>query len=166
MAGKCRALQICWKNLSANIAAMEVCRGAQSCLPHAMPGAICLIHMWTESARGIQPCPGKSFDASFFIRQLQKSFRGFLFVIRNRFSGILNVGCLFPFWTVCHIEFHFLAFFESLEAIHLDCGKVSEQIFTTIVRCNETEAFGVVEPLNSTCCHNNLSNVLAASLDE
>lgn len=98
------------------------------------------------------------------MRQLQKSLRGVLFVIRDRLSRILNVGCLFAFWSVSNVEFHFLPFFERLESIHLDCREVREQIFTTIVRCNETEAFGIVEPLNSTCCHNNLSNVLAASL--
>ena len=46
-----------------------------------------------------------------------------------------------------------MAFFECLEAIHLDRGKVGEKIFAAIVRSDEPVAFGVIEPFHSTSCH-------------
>jgi hypothetical protein len=30
---------------------------------------------------------------------------------------------------------------------------VSEQIFTAVIRSDEAKTFGIIEPLNSTCCH-------------
>jgi hypothetical protein len=46
-----------------------------------------------------------------------------------------------------------LAFFQGFEAVHIDCGEVREQVFATIVRGDEAEAFSVIEPLDGTSCH-------------
>lgn len=79
--------------------------------------------------------------------------RGFLKAGLNQ-SRSLNVGCLLALWTLRDFELNFLTFFERLEAVHLDCGKVCEQIFAAVVRSNEAEALRVVKPFNGTCCHN------------
>lgn len=65
----------------------------------------------------------------------------------------LNVGSLLAFRALRDFELYFLTFFESLEAVHLDCGKVRKQIFTAVVRGDKAEAFRIVEPLDCTCCH-------------
>lgn len=39
---------------------------------------------------------------------------------------ILNVGSLLAFRALRDFELNFLTFFEGLEAVHLDCGEVSE----------------------------------------
>ena len=43
--------------------------------------------------------------------------------------------------------------FWGATALSADFGEVGEQIVTTVVRLDETETFGVVEPLNSASCH-------------
>ena len=53
----------------------------------------------------------------------------------------LNIGSLLAFWALCDFELYFLTFFQGLEAVHLDRGKMCEQILTTVVRRNEAEAF-------------------------
>lgn len=55
--------------------------------------------------------------------------------------GGCNIGSLLAFGALRDFERHFLTFFESLEAVHLDCGEVSEQILTTVIRSNKAEAF-------------------------
>ena len=65
----------------------------------------------------------------------------------------LNVGSLLAFRALRDFELDFLTFFERLEAVHLDCGKVREQIFTAVIRSDKAEAFRIVEPLDCTCCH-------------
>ena len=67
--------------------------------------------------------------------------------------GRLNVRGLFSFRALSDFKLDFLAFLESLEAIHLNCGEVCEKVFTTVVRGNETITFGVVKPFDSTSCH-------------
>jgi hypothetical protein len=52
-----------------------------------------------------------------------------------------------------HFELDLLAFFERLEAAHLDRGVMREKVFTALGRGNEAEAFRVVEPLYGTGCH-------------
>lgn len=64
-----------------------------------------------------------------------------------------NVACLQAFLARGNVESDLLAFFQGLETIALDRGKVSEEIFTTLVRRNKTKAFGIVKPLDCTCCH-------------
>ena len=67
---------------------------------------------------------------------------------------ILNVRSLLAFRALRDFERYFLTFFQGLKAVHLDCGKVGEQILTTVVRSDKAEAFGIIEPLDGTCCHN------------
>jgi hypothetical protein len=65
----------------------------------------------------------------------------------------LYVGGLFALRTLNNFKGHFLTFFERLEAAHVDCGEVREQIFAAIIGSNETETLCVVEPFNCTVCH-------------
>jgi len=67
--------------------------------------------------------------------------------------GGLDVGGLFPLWTLGDFETHLLAFFKRFEAVHLNCRKMGKQIFTAIVGRDETVALGVVKPLYGTSCH-------------
>jgi hypothetical protein len=41
---------------------------------------------------------------------------------------------------------------------------VGEEIFSTLIWCDETETLGIVKPLDGTCCHNNLSHVCGMNL--
>jgi len=72
----------------------------------------------------------------------------------------LDIGRLLAFRSLRDIEIHFLTFFESLEATHVDCGKVCEQIFAAIVGSDEAKAFGIIEPLNGTSCHKSVFQIL------
>ena len=67
---------------------------------------------------------------------------------------VLDVRSLLAFRALRDFERYFLTFFQSLEAVHLDCGKVGEQILTTVIRGDKAKAFGIIEPLDGTCCHN------------
>ncbi len=80
--------------------------------------------------------------------------RGFLHKILIVRLRVLNVGSLLAFRALRDFERYLLTFFESLEAVHLDCGKVGEQILTAVIRSDKAEAFGIIEPLDGTCCHN------------
>lgn len=72
----------------------------------------------------------------------------------NQGLRVLNVGSLLAFRALRDFERYFLTFFQGLEAVHLDCGKVGEQILTTVIRSDKAETFGIIEPLDGTCCHN------------
>lgn len=74
-------------------------------------------------------------------------------------SGCLNIRCLLALWALRDFELDFLTFFEGLEAVHVDCREVRKQIFTTIVWRNEAKTFGIIEPLDCTCCHKNKLSV-------
>jgi hypothetical protein len=65
----------------------------------------------------------------------------------------LDVGSLLAFRALRDFELNFLTFFEGLETVHVDCGEVSEQIFTAVIWSDEAKTFGIIEPLNSTSCH-------------
>ena len=78
--------------------------------------------------------------------------RGFHFQAQKNL-GRLDVGSLLAFRALRDFELNFLTFFESLEAVHVDRGEMCKQIFAAIIRSDEAEAFGVIEPLNCTCCH-------------
>ena len=67
--------------------------------------------------------------------------------------GSLDVGSLLAFRALRDFELNFLTFFEGLETVHVDCGEVSEQIFAAVIWSDEAKTFGIIEPLNSTCCH-------------
>ena len=64
-----------------------------------------------------------------------------------------DVRCLLALGALRHVEGNLLALFEGLESTHGDRGEMSEKIFATIVRSNEAETFGVIEPLHCTSCH-------------
>src|SRR5690554_4109715 len=63
-------------------------------------------------------------------------------------SGRGNIECLLALWPLGDFKFDFLTFFECLEAIHLDGGKMCKQIFSPIVWRDEAKALGIVEPLH------------------
>jgi len=71
-----------------------------------------------------------------------------------------DIGSLLAFRTLSHIKLDFLTFFKGLEAVHLNCGKVGEQIFTAIQMSDKSEAFGIVEPLDGTCCHKSVFQIM------
>jgi hypothetical protein len=82
-----------------------------------------------------------------------------LLLIVRRLGG-LDVGSLLAFRALRDFELDLLTFFEGLEAVHLDCGKVGEQIFTAVIRSDKSEAFGIVEPLDGTCCHKSVFQII------
>lgn len=65
----------------------------------------------------------------------------------------LDVGSLLAFRALRDFELNFLTFFEGLETVHVDCGEVCEQILAAVIWSDEAKAFGIIEPLNCTCCH-------------
>ena len=67
--------------------------------------------------------------------------------------GCLDVGSLLAFRALRDFELNFLTFFEGLETVHVDCGEVSKQIFAAVIWSDEAKTFGIIEPLNCTCCH-------------
>src|SRR5690554_156125 len=70
-----------------------------------------------------------------------------------RLADDLDVGSLEAFLALGDVEGDLLAVLQGLEAVSLDLGKMSEQVVTVVVRRNEAEALGVVEPLDSTGSH-------------
>src|SRR5918994_1909122 len=52
-----------------------------------------------------------------------------------------------------HVEGDLLAVLQRLEAGALDRAVMGEQILAAVVRRDESEALGVVEPLHGTCSH-------------
>jgi hypothetical protein len=68
-------------------------------------------------------------------------------------SRFLDVGSLFAFRALGHFKPDFLALLEGLETIHLDCREVSEQILAAIIRSDEAETLGIVEPFDNACRH-------------
>ena len=85
--------------------------------------------------------------------------RGFCSMPKSIRLGGLNVGSLLAFRALRDFERYFLTFFEGLEAIHVDCGKVGKQIFTAVIWSDKAETFGIVKPLDCTCCHKSVSQI-------
>src|SRR5207248_5092660 len=52
-----------------------------------------------------------------------------------------------------HVEGDLLAILQRLVAGALDRAVMGEEIFAAVIRRDEPETLGVVEPLNGTCCH-------------
>ena len=67
----------------------------------------------------------------------------------RQLSQDLNLISLHAFLALHSDKADFLAFFQALEAIALNCAEVHEQIRTAFWS-NEAEAFFIVEPLNGT----------------
>lgn len=72
----------------------------------------------------------------------------------------LDVGSLLAFRALRDFEGNLLTFFQGLKALHLNCGEVGEQIFAAVVRSDESKAFGIVEPLDGTCCHKSVFQII------
>ena len=89
------------------------------------------------------------------VRKKTPPERGF---VHRACLGSLDVGSLLAFRALRDFELNFLTFFEGLETVHVDCGEVREQIFAAVIWSDEAKAFGIIEPLNCTCCHKELSN--------
>ena len=64
-----------------------------------------------------------------------------------------NETGMIPLWAFMNVEIDLLAGFQSPVTLHLDCGVVSEDVFTAILRANEAKAFSIIEPFNSTRLH-------------
>jgi len=67
--------------------------------------------------------------------------------------GGLDIGCLLAFGTLRHFVAYLLAFLERFESVHVDCGKVREQINAAVIGCDKTKSFCIVKPFNCTGCH-------------
>ena len=65
-----------------------------------------------------------------------------------------DIGSLKPLGAALYIKCNLLAFSQGLETRSLDYAEMHEDVFTAIIRGNETKALGFVKPLNSTCSHN------------
>lgn len=72
------------------------------------------------------------------------------FFTSGKCSSSLDIGSLLTLGAGRNFEGDALAFLQGFEARHVDCGEMSEEIVAAFVRSNETEAFGIIEPLNST----------------
>src|SRR5262245_4476992 len=71
--------------------------------------------------------------------------------------GLANVRGLETLGAACHIELHLVTFRQTLEALRGDRAEVDEDILAALLR-DEAEALRIVEPLDSTVCHDsNLS---------
>lgn len=55
--------------------------------------------------------------------------------------------------TLYYFETDFLALLQTTEALGIDRGIVNEHIFATVLGCNESKPFGIVEPFHSTGTH-------------
>src|SRR4030095_9588286 len=80
--------------------------------------------------------------------------------VRRRGSselGLANVRGLETLGAACHLELHLVTFRQTLEALRDDGAEVDEDVFAALLR-DEAEALRIVEPLDSTVCHDsNLS---------
>jgi hypothetical protein len=79
------------------------------------------------------------------------AFRAF-YRLKNQ-SRRLDVGGLLALGALCHFKADLLAFFEGLEAVHVDCGKMREQIIAAIIGSDKTKTLRIVKPFNCTGCH-------------
>ena len=65
-------------------------------------------------------------------------------------SDRTNVCCFFALRTSAALKRDALVFSQALEAIGLNVLKVSEQIFAALIRRDEAETLGIIEPLDCT----------------
>src|SRR5690348_8739760 len=76
-----------------------------------------------------------------------------LFAMRTAGLDRLDVRRRRAFGALGDVERNLLRLLQRLVAIHLDGAVVGEKILAAVVRRDESEALGVVEPLHGTCCH-------------
>ena len=75
----------------------------------------------------------------------------------SRFSDS-NLACCYAgslrtLGAVFYVKRNGLAFSQHLESVSLDSREVNKHVFAAVFRRDETETFGFVEPLYSTCRH-------------
>jgi hypothetical protein len=68
-------------------------------------------------------------------------------------SGSFDVGSLLTLGTLHYFIGDLLALLEGLETIHIDRGKMREQIFAAIIGSDKTKPPCFVEPFDYACCH-------------
>jgi hypothetical protein len=68
-----------------------------------------------------------------------------------------NILGTWTFLAFAHFEFYFLTFRERcMPPTTLDFRMMNEKIFSSILRCNKTKTFSVIEPLDCTLTHSSL----------
>jgi hypothetical protein len=112
------------------------------------------LHKIISRAHGRADQADAAYLQHTLLRGRKKTSRREVFYIwlLKELSG-LDVGSLLAFRALRDFELNFLTFFEGLKTVHVDCGEVSEQIFAAVIWSDEAKTFGIIEPLNSTCCH-------------
>jgi hypothetical protein len=73
--------------------------------------------------------------------------------VETGLTGNLDVGSLLAFGTLYYLKGNLLAFLEGLETIHVDGGKVREQIPASVIGRDKTKTLSIVEPFDYTSCH-------------
>jgi len=70
-------------------------------------------------------------------------------------SDGLDAAGLGAFLTLGHFELNALVLGQGAETLGVDLAEMREEVFAAVVRLDETEAFGFVEPLHDTSlsCH-------------
>ena len=68
-------------------------------------------------------------------------------------SNRSDVGCLFAFWPLYYLEADCLAFLEAAKAGAGDGGEMHKDIFAAVFWRDESETFGVIEPLYGAVAH-------------
>jgi hypothetical protein len=69
--------------------------------------------------------------------------------VMNRSDGLDAAG-LGAFLALGHFKLNALVLGQGTETLGVDLAEVREEVFATIVRLDETEALGFVEPLDDT----------------
>jgi hypothetical protein len=64
-----------------------------------------------------------------------------------------NLGGLRALFALGHDVLHPLVFLQRAKAFALNLGEVGKQVSATVIRLDEAETFGVVEPLDGTLRH-------------
>jgi hypothetical protein len=72
---------------------------------------------------------------------------------RNDLDSHFDAGSLGALGARGDLELHAVAFLEATEALRINCREVNEHIFPTVLRRDETETLGIVEPLDRTETH-------------
>src|SRR6266705_4440765 len=95
------------------------------------------------------PCPS---DASHGVGK-KKARKTGLFSRSAPLLEWLDVDRLRTFGAAGALERHLLVFLQALEAAALDRREVREKILPAVIRSDEPETLGVVEPLYRACTH-------------
>src|SRR5487761_2004744 len=96
---------------------------------------------WKEKARQVPGLPRRTDGVAETPRAPGHSIRR------------ADVRRLLPLGARRHIELDSLTFGQGLEALPLDRGEMGREFLAAVFRSGEAETLGIVEPLNSACCH-------------